>query len=379
LLSRLHLDHLRADLHLREPAAARQLARAERECDLLHCGVELALFVTDDAAQELQSLASRLPLSAPVSRVLVFHEKESTTSARWIVIARQALAPRLPHIPICGGTNLYFAELNRLRPDITELDAVAYSINPQVHAFDERSLVENLEGQRDTVVTAQAFCGNRPIVVSPVTLKPRFNPEALGPEPSPLPGELPGAVDARQMSLFAAAWTVGSIKQLAEAGAISLTFYETTGWRGVKETDQGCPLPAVFRSSPGMVFPVYHVLADLADLKDGELVTCSSSDPLRVQGLAVQTDGSLHILIANLTARPQECTIAPMGGDRVETRSLDASTAPMAMTHPEDFRSGAKRPEIPLGNSTLNLTLHPYSVVRIDSAAPAPREEGSQE
>jgi hypothetical protein len=68
-----------------------------------------------------------------------------------------------------------------------------------------------------------------------------------------------------------------------------------------------------------------------------------------------------------------------VGGDRVETRSLDASSAPLAMTHPQEFRSGAKQLEIPLGDSTLNLTLHPYSVVRINSAATAPREEGLQE
>ena len=88
-------------------------------------------------------------------------------------------------MPIGGGTNLYFADLNRSRPNTAGLDAVAYSINPQVHASDERSLMENLEAQRDTVTTARTFCGELPLVVSPVTLKPRFNPDAVGPEPDP--------------------------------------------------------------------------------------------------------------------------------------------------------------------------------------------------
>jgi hypothetical protein len=368
LLRRLRLDHLRADLHLGRDAVERELARAERECGLLRCGLELALFLTDNADRELQSLASRLPLSVPISRVLVFHEKEPTTSARWIKMAREALAPRLAEISIGGGTNLYFAELNRFRPDVSALDAVAFSINPQVHASDERSLVENLEGQADTVATARAFCGSRPIIVSPVTLKPRFNPDAVGPEPPPLPGELPSAVDARQMSLFAAVWTLGSVKQLSEAGAASLTFYETTGWRGVKETHGGCPLPEIFRSFPSMVFPVYHIFAHLADLKDGELVTCSSSDPLRIQGLAVRTGESLHILIANLTAEPQECALAHVAGGHVLTRTLDAIGTPLAMTHPEEFRSEAKL-GVPVSGSTLTFTLQPYSVVKIDSAS----------
>jgi len=365
LLGRLRLAHLRADLHLAKDPVDRQLARAERECSELNCGLELALFVTEDADRELHSLASRFPLTVPISRLLVFHETEPTTAAKWVAIARGALLPRIPNVPICGGTNLNFAEINRFRPEISELDGVAFPINPQVHSFDERSLVENLEGQRDTVISAQAFCGKRPVVVSPITLKPRFNPDAIGPEPPPLPGELPSAVDARQMSLFAAAWTVGSIAQLAEAGASSLTFYETTGWRGLKETDGACPLPEVFRSFPDMVFPVYHVFADLADLKNMELVTCNSSEPLKIQALAFERGEGLHMLIANLTDEPQECVVARVGGGRALVRTLDASRAPQAMTHAEEFRSEA-RLEIPVCDSALALTLRPYSTLRID-------------
>jgi hypothetical protein len=71
-------------------------------------------------------------------------------------------------------------------------------------------------------------------------LKPRFNAVATGPEPEPAPGELPKPVDARQMSLFGAAWTLGAIARLAQSEAARLTFYETTGWRGVMETGDGC-------------------------------------------------------------------------------------------------------------------------------------------
>jgi len=329
--------------------------------------LELALFLTNNAGQELQSFVARLPLSVPVKRVLVFHEQDPTTSSSLIKMAREALAPRLPQVPIGGGTNLYLAELNRFRPEVFALDAVAFSINPQVHAFDETSLVENLEGEADTVATARSFCGNLPIVVGPVTLKPRFNPDTVGPEPPPVPGELPSAVDARQMSLFAAGWTLGSFKQLAEAGAASLTFYETTGWRGVTETQGGCPLPEVFRSFPGMIFPVFHVFADLAELKDGELVACSSSDPLKIQGLAIRRGEGLHILVANFTAQVQECTVLPVGCGHVLARMLDAVTAPLAMSDPEEFRSDARLVEIAVRDSTLTLTLEPYSVVKIYS------------
>jgi D-apionolactonase len=374
LLGRLHLDHLRVDLHLSDPEATTRLARAEQEGGVLGCGLELALFLTDNADQELPAFEARLPLSVPVSRVLVFHEKEQVTSPRWVERVRGRIAPRLPGVPIGGGTNLYFAELNRSRPNPAGLDAVAYSINPQVHASDERSLVENLEAQGDTVVTARSFCGELPVVVSPVTLKPRFNPDAVGPEPAPGVGELPSAVDPRQMSLFAAAWTLGSIKQLAEAGAVSVTYYETTGWRGIKETDGGCPNPQLFLSAPDLVFPVYHVFADLADLKTAELISCPSTDPLRVQGLALSTGGSVHLLVANLTPEAQTCVIEALKGDRVAMRSLDANTASQATAQPLQFRS--QQAWMALTGSRLTLALGPYSVTRIDLPA-ADRKEGS--
>ena len=367
LLARLRLDHLRADLHLGKSGAEQELARAVGECSLLKCGLELALFLTNNADLELHSLVSHLPLPVPVTRVLVFHEQEPTTSSNWIKMAREVLAPCLPQVPIGGGTNLYFAELNRFRPDVSGPDAIAFSINPQVHAFDETSLVENLEGQAGTVDTARSFCGNLPIVVSPVTLKPRFNPDAVGPEPPP--GELPSAVDARQMSLFAAAWTLGSLKQLAESGAASVTYYETTGWRGLKETQDGGPLPEVFLSVPGMVFPVCQVFADLADLKDGELAACSSSAPLKIQALAVRRGEELHLLIANLTTQAQECAVSPVCGRHVLARALDVITAPLAMRSSDEFRSEANLLKIPIRDSTLSLTLEPYSVVRIDATS----------
>jgi hypothetical protein len=364
LLGRLHLDHLRVDLHLSDPEAAARLARAEQECSALGCGLELALFLTDNADQELFGLESRLPLAVPVSRVLVFHESEQTTSQQWVQRVRGKIEPRLPGVPMGGGTNLYFAELNRSHPNPAGLDAVAYSINPQVHASDERSLMENLEAQRDTVVTARAFCGELPLVVSPVTLKPRFNPDAVGPEPAPRSGELPSAVDPRQMSLFAAAWTLGSIKQLAEGGAASVTYYETTGWRGIKELDRGCPNPDLFLSAPGLIFPVYHVFADIADLKTAELIACVSADPLRVQGLALSDAGSVHLLIANVTPELRTCAIEPLKGDRVQVRSLDANTAPRAIAQPLQFRS--QHAWMPADDSRLTLALAPYSVTRID-------------
>jgi hypothetical protein len=363
LLGRLALDHLRLDLHLSNPDAATRLKRAVEECGALGCSLELALFFTDEVDGELQRLASSLPVPVAVSRVLVFHEIEQTTPKELIQRVRDRLVARLAGVAIGGGTNLDFAELNRARVNPQDFDTVVYSINPQVHASDEISLVENLEAQRDTVTTARSFSGELPLVVSPVTLKPRFNPYAVEPEAAPSVGKMPSAVDPRQMSLFAAVWTLASIKQLAEAGATSVTYFETTGWRGIKEKDTGSENPELFLSSPGMVFPVYHVFADIAGLKQGGLIECSSTNPLRVQALALGTANSVHLLIANLRPEAERCSIDGLRGQRVAVRSLDEHTARQAMIEPLEFR--AQQTWIPLAGPTLTLTLAPYSVTSI--------------
>ena len=118
------------------------------------------------------------------------------------------------------------------------------------------SIAETPEVAAQQAASVRRYFPGKPLVISPVTLRPRFNPNATGPEPVVPPGELPPKVDPRQLSLFAAAWTLAMIKALAEAGADSVTFYETTGWRGVMETAAGSPLPEKFPSIPGAVFPL---------------------------------------------------------------------------------------------------------------------------
>ena len=138
-------------------------------------------------------------------------------------------------------------------------------MNPQVHAFDNRTLVENLEGMEATVESARLIGENHPIAIGPITLRPRFNPNATGTEPETPAGELPARVDPRQMSLFGAGWTLGTLKALSRTGVYSLTYYETTGRLGVMEREKDPPLHPAFPSMPGWAFPLYHVLADVGE------------------------------------------------------------------------------------------------------------------
>src|SRR5207245_10755585 len=156
--------------------------------------------------------------------------------------------------------------------------------------------------------------------------------------PAPPPDPLRPPVDRRQMSRFGAAWTLGSLKYLSESGTASITYYETTGWRGVIETEAGSSLLDLFPSEPGMVFPLYHIFADLAESKPGQLLASHSSDLLTVLGLAIRNDDTLRILLANMTPRPQHVDVGPLEAETVSLRRLNTETALLAMGEPDRFR-----------------------------------------
>lgn len=367
-LKALNLSHLRVDLNPLQPGYLATPRRAASEARALGVPLEAALTLSDNAADELATVVAALQeLKPEVSRWLIYSPREKSITEKCLKLARRYLSSYDARAKIGAGTNAYFAELNRYRPPLELVDLVCYSLNPQVHAFDNATVIENLEGQAASVESARQFAGGLPLAVSTVTLKPRFNPDATGPEPEPAPGELPAQVDPRQMSLFGAGWTLGSLKRLGESGAYSLTYYETTGWRGVMETEDGSPLPAKFRSLAGSVFSLYHVFADAGEFAGGSVIPSTSSAPLQVEGLAMARQGHTRILLANLSAEPQSVRVTgPKLGRSVRVRLLDETNAERAMTAPEQFRAEIGE-RVQTSQGELELLLRPFALARLDS------------
>jgi D-apionolactonase len=364
-LKMLNLFHLRVDLKLSSPAWPSLLREATIEAEALDVDLEMAVFLTDNAAAELRGLISELGrANAPVCTWLIFHEGERSVSEKWIQLARAILGACNPSAKIGSGTDAYFYQLNQYRPPVGALDLVSYSVHPQEHTFDNKSLAETLEVQGETVRSARRFIGQLPLAISPITLKPRFNPNATGPLTEPGPDELPSQVDVRQMSLFGAGWTLGSLKYLSEIGVESLTYYETTGWRGVVEKETGSPLPAKFHSLPGAVFPLFHVLADAGDFAGGVVLPASSSDPLKVNGLVLGKAERRRILLANLTAERLPVEVNGLG-ESVWLRDLNENNVEFAMASPLDYR-GRHGSRIQTTRGILEIMLLPFALARLD-------------
>jgi hypothetical protein len=147
-----------------------------------------------------------------------------------------------------------------------------------------------------------------------------------------------------------------------------LTYFETTGWRGVLEMEAGSPRPDLFPSQGGDAFPVYHVLADVGEWKAAALLEAVSEVPNVADALVVADADGVHALIVNLTVDLRRVALGPLPGETVRLRILDDTTLPLAVRDPEAFR--ARQPAVqPLEEGWLNLTLAPYAIVRVDAGA----------
>lgn len=343
--------HLRIDLDLFDAGWEERLVRGLEIANQISVPIELALRVQD--AQPLAALTRALEgYSAPIARVLLLPDRESPgldpdhTSRASAV--RAQFADRLSAVPLFVGTNTDFLFLNRYPPAAESCDGLAFSINPQVHAFDAESLMETLPMQAVVAESAQSLWKVHDgraarIAIGPITLLPRWNPYGSSPA---LPTASPA--DPRRRGLFGAAWTLGSLIQLATSGAESLTYFETHGPAGLLEGEA--------------VFPLYHSVADLLEFAGGEAIRCESGEPSKITAIALTHANRMRLLIANLTPEPQSVQLdsAWIGSS---VRVLDIETVSLATGAPDRFRAFGRRLEDPI------IEIGPFATACFDRPA----------
>jgi len=293
----LRLGGLRADLPLDADDWPARLERAAANAARLMAPLELAIFLPRDAQDVLATLKARIAdLKPRVSSWLVYGADHVTAEGH-IPLARAALAGATPGALFGGGSDVNFAELNRRRPTPGVLDKLVYAFQPQAHAFDDATMVENLGSLRRVGDTLRSFAGGAPIGISPATLRPRVD---ASPHSLRGPGRAPFTDDPRQKTPFAAAWTLGLVASAAETGFASLTLFELAGPRGVQ--DAGNP------------FPVLEALRDIAALEGARVVPARPRRPERIQALALQSGSRLRLFLANVTGEAHPVRVEGVSG-----------------------------------------------------------------
>jgi len=249
LLKQLPFDKYRTELFLINDNWQQEFEAADWEATELQVKLELILFFTDDFKNQVPLFLEFLKkTSSIIDSILVLQTGEPTTPNNLLELAYTQTKKQNASIKVGYGTDGFFADLNRNRPRDVPFDFISFSLNPQVHSFDTRSLIENLECLSDLVQTAHLFAAKKEVHISPITLKIRTAQIATA-------NEYPADYDARQHTSFAAIWTLSALNNLSHAD--SLGFFQTTGYRGIVDGTK----------SIGSQSPLFHILKRIKDFQ----------------------------------------------------------------------------------------------------------------
>jgi len=124
------------------------------------------------------------------------------------------------------------------------------------------------------------------------------------------------------------------------------------------ETEEGSPKFQQFGSTPGEIFPVYHVFEALAGAQ--RLLPLTVSDPRRIAALAFsEEDGRSTWLLANLTSGAQSIELDCLApGPRIS--GIDEADLPVA----REGRSPAWHP-LMTGHDRVAFSLSPNALVKL--------------
>ena len=335
-----------------------ELAVSESKKLDLHMG--LKLHFSGKHEQEIAELKKVIANhNKQVSSVTILHQDMPVVTDDFIVQVLITLREIFPYAKIGAGTTGFFADLNRNRILNRDLDFLSLSMTPQVHAFDNLTLIENLKGQASVVESALDFSRGKDIHVSPVTLRMQVNPAATSETTDQVHG-LSSQVDPRQMSLFGAGWTLGSIKKLTEAGASAVTYYETVGEKGIVQGTQDPAYPGDFQVRKNAIFPMFYLFKEILNKKGSRIVKSFSSHPTTFDGLVLKSGETTSFLMANYTDQQIEIRIDDIH-ERYKVVELHEDNVEEAMYLHDRFNSSAPE-NLNFEGSSAILTIRPFGI-----------------
>jgi hypothetical protein len=359
LLRALSPGHLRADLLPESPEWQAHLDKAAAAAAAL--GTRLHLAISDPAPSEslMEELAAQCRnRNIQPSAIQFIGMRGKVLTEKAVESARQSASRLFPGAALGVGSDKDYAQVNTNRFLAGSRLHPVYGICPQVHAFDNLSLVENLTGQIRTVESVQTWWPQTPMIAS-VHLHRYPGARALY-DPQTAAGEW----DPRHSSLFAASWAIGSLSRLLTSGHVhSLTLFDTHGPRGLMSQGPASSIPEGFRALPGCVYPLYLVFRKIAGMT--RALRTHSSHPWETDALTLLDHrGKRTFVVANHTGRTLQVRIKS-GTCEATGVTLGADNVLEAMRNPEEFLRSSTGTFSARGGK-LHLDLPPHGSMFLD-------------
>ncbi|WP_051333993.1 hypothetical protein [Mesorhizobium sp. WSM3224] len=239
-----------------------------------------------------------------------------------------------PGVPLGGGMAAYFTELNRKRPPARALDYVTFTTCPNVHSADDISVMETLRAMPHLIRSTRTFMGERlPLRIGPSQLGCRENPYGTSTAPNEANARVClSRIDPRQRGLFNAAWTVGYFAACGREGVEAVAFGAFTGPFGHVYRKADFVQPWYDQQDRRMMYPAFHLMAGLSQLKGATLLSVETSGAESVATIAAEKDGRATLWLSNLTAKTQSvqlsdtpisARIALLAADQFERAATD--------------------------------------------------------
>lgn len=271
-----------------------------------------------------------------------------------------------PQAMIGGGMAAYFTELNRKRPPASPLDYVTHTTCPNVHAADDRSVMETIEALPYQISSTRSFMGDAiACYIGPSQLGCRENPYGKSTAPNPHNGRVClSRIDPRQRGLFNAAWTLAYISACARGKVEMVALGSTTGPFGHIYRRTDFEQPYFDDLDQPAVYPSFHVLAGLGQAAGKPLFSTPLSQRGKLAALAFSLNGKTQLWLANLTSNAVTAVIPSVNKTGAQIAQLDESCFGSLTTSP-DYLDTAR-----VNLASGRVELDAYAVAKIDINAP---------
>ncbi|MDW3214669.1 MAG: hypothetical protein R8G01_11760 [Ilumatobacteraceae bacterium] len=246
------------------------------------------------------------------------------TPAEAFTAARAAF----PDASVGAGMLTNFTEFNRHRPDGLDADHFTHGNSAIVHAADDLSVTQTLEGLREIFRSARSIIGDRTYRLGLTAIGMRTNPYGAAVSPNPDQRRVTMATyDPRARGLFGAAWAVGVLAATEGHRIEAISLAAPTGPFGLLAEPGPVDRPWYDDHADAVAHPVFHIHAALAAGGARHRVV---GLPDGLAGVAVVSADELRVVIANPTSTARTISI-DVGGRHA---LLDTATFAAAAADP---------------------------------------------
>lgn len=240
----LRLNHVRVEVWPAQNDWQTDLSKHIWNSGTLGTRLELVVYLSASFEEELDALLYLLSDHVIHIQTLTLLSQDEPVTSQAIIDQIPLIKKRIPGVETGIGTRYNFTELNRNRFQPGEADFVSLSFDPQQHACDDLTVMENAMTPKYMAESLRALF-QKPVHFSPVLLKRRFNPYAT--EASAIAVPFEKQMDIRQKTAFLSEWVNALLTTLQQADIASITLFGAIGELGLMDEN-------------GNEYPVYQTL-----------------------------------------------------------------------------------------------------------------------